>query len=311
MIYLSIPDDDDTKWVIQKHSKIKHEILRKYLGAFVSITGRSWTDFYYIDGFAGRGKYSGGELGSPLHALKTIEKVLCNKKLNLNLDSVNCIFVEQNDNNYRHLCQNIDGFQGSELICTHKYNKSFDKAFVDILDDFKDGLKENPSFFFIDPFGYSGIPFEIYEKIFNLYDESIGDQGRPEIFLSLMVGSINRWWKSPGKENQFDILFGTQNWKEKINQNINCDGVEAAEAISNYFRNRIIEKTNANHTFRYKIRHAENNRWLYDMVHATTNFKGLKVMKDVMYRIGVKGTYEFHGAKEKPLRRKKTLDDFI
>ena len=50
-------------------SEIKHDILRKYLRLFVNKLGASGR-IYYIDGFAGQGKYDDGKEGSALIAAR-------------------------------------------------------------------------------------------------------------------------------------------------------------------------------------------------------------------------------------------------
>jgi len=44
-------------------SEIKHDILRKYLRLFVNKLGAAGR-VYYVDGFAGQGKYDDGKEGS-------------------------------------------------------------------------------------------------------------------------------------------------------------------------------------------------------------------------------------------------------
>ncbi len=59
-------------WLLAPHTAAKLAILRSYLGAWFAILGRG-TNFdriIYIDGFAGPGRYKGGEDGSPIVALK-------------------------------------------------------------------------------------------------------------------------------------------------------------------------------------------------------------------------------------------------
>lgn len=58
-----------TIWDIEPHTIAKHKILESYLKAWFPILS-SWNGrINYIDGFAGPGKYSKGELGSPIIAL--------------------------------------------------------------------------------------------------------------------------------------------------------------------------------------------------------------------------------------------------
>ena len=64
-----IPDDADEKWVYTQHTAAKHEILHRYLGAWLAILGRArkgsgWRhkQLVLVDAFAGRGRYMGGEM---------------------------------------------------------------------------------------------------------------------------------------------------------------------------------------------------------------------------------------------------------
>ena len=61
----------DTVWDLEPHTRAKHEILERYLQAWVPILslGR-FPKVLYVDGFAGPGIYSGGEPGSPIIALR-------------------------------------------------------------------------------------------------------------------------------------------------------------------------------------------------------------------------------------------------
>ena len=60
----------DTIWPIEPHTSAKHQILRKYLDAWLPILGTYNKRVVYVDGFAGPGQYTGGEPGSPIVALQ-------------------------------------------------------------------------------------------------------------------------------------------------------------------------------------------------------------------------------------------------
>src|SRR5688572_18089678 len=60
-----------TTWRLEPHTRAKHEILRRYLQAWTPILSKSGSPrILYIDGFAGPGRYAGGEDGSPVIALQ-------------------------------------------------------------------------------------------------------------------------------------------------------------------------------------------------------------------------------------------------
>jgi three-Cys-motif partner protein len=55
-----------TTWRLEAHTRAKHEILGRYLQAWTPILSASGLPhILYIDGFAGPGRYDGGEDGSP------------------------------------------------------------------------------------------------------------------------------------------------------------------------------------------------------------------------------------------------------
>ncbi len=65
-----LADSDPEKWVYSQHAAAKHEILRRYLGAWLPILGSRHPKLVIYDGFAGRGRYRDGEDGSPVLTFK-------------------------------------------------------------------------------------------------------------------------------------------------------------------------------------------------------------------------------------------------
>jgi GMT-like wHTH domain len=60
-----------TIWDLEPHTAAKHEILRRYLQAWAPILSQgNFPQLVFVDGFAGPGRYSKGEEGSPLIAVK-------------------------------------------------------------------------------------------------------------------------------------------------------------------------------------------------------------------------------------------------
>src|SRR5262245_30846928 len=74
---MAMSDSLPTIWDAEPHTFAKHAILKRYLDAWLPIltrqsstfAGKSKRQILYIDGFAGPGKYLGGEAGSPVIAL--------------------------------------------------------------------------------------------------------------------------------------------------------------------------------------------------------------------------------------------------
>lgn len=52
--------------------RVKHALIREYLGGWLPILGSWHGRILYFDTHAGRGRHVIGELGSPIDALKTL-----------------------------------------------------------------------------------------------------------------------------------------------------------------------------------------------------------------------------------------------
>ena len=90
---------DATTWKIEPHTEVKHAILRKYLDAWIPIVSK-FKKANYIDGFSGPGRYSDGEEGSPIIAIKA----LIEHKLLVNIDAhYKFLFIEEKEDR----CDNL------------------------------------------------------------------------------------------------------------------------------------------------------------------------------------------------------------
>ena len=95
---MAIPKE--TLWPIEPHTVGKHRVLKSYLNAWLPIMG-SWNGrILFIDGFAGPGKYKGGEDGSPLVALKALKGHAVKSTITA---EVIFIFVEKNQERAEYL----------------------------------------------------------------------------------------------------------------------------------------------------------------------------------------------------------------
>ena len=79
-----------TLWKLEPHTKGKHAVMRGYLNAWLPIIARYNSRVLFIDGFAGPGKYVGGEEGSPLIAIRVLREHAARAKIK----EVFFIFIE-------------------------------------------------------------------------------------------------------------------------------------------------------------------------------------------------------------------------
>src|SRR5438128_2387562 len=98
-------DSDWRKWPYRPHTAAKHRVLSRYMKAWLSILGREArrrgrrAEVAIIDAFAGRGRYAGGETGSPLIFREIAGLVIEDGSL----DEVELFFVERDGTNHASL----------------------------------------------------------------------------------------------------------------------------------------------------------------------------------------------------------------
>ena len=91
-------------WEIEPHTLAKHEILRRYLGAWFAVLGSKIPRIVYLDGFCGPGMYKGGEPGSPMIALSVAQGL--DKRLQKT--EVIFFFIDERSDRLNHLQDQID-----------------------------------------------------------------------------------------------------------------------------------------------------------------------------------------------------------
>jgi three-Cys-motif partner protein len=71
-------DSDPKKWILKEHTRVKHEILDKYLTPWIFKLSSAYNTLLYIDGFAGRGEYfeenNFDGVGSPIIAMRKVQQ---------------------------------------------------------------------------------------------------------------------------------------------------------------------------------------------------------------------------------------------
>jgi len=231
----------------------KHNIFENYLEPWAKIiSNQPWVkDAYYVDAFAGRGKYKSGEEGSPVigaKILKKYQKPTC---------KLHCICIERDPNRYKVLDHSLKEFEMD--LNVEKHNSEF----LTCIDGILTQIGKSPAFFFIDPEGFSGMDFDKIGAILSL--------SHTEVLINFQYNAVQRWLKAPKVESTITKLFGTPDYK-KLRKESDLIKLYKAQirktgAFVWYFRNRFPRK----------------NRTFYYLVYATKNITGFKIMKDVMF----------------------------
>ena len=155
-------DNDLAKWDYDLHTGVKHRILQTDLIPWITILGAAGRGLVYVDGFAGRGRYPKGELGSPLVALDAMA-MHRNRSV-----PFTCHFVEKDPTNFANLRAEVERHRAvvSGRARPYFYNEPFSIAANTIIRRIQ--RADQPSFFFVDPFGYTDTPMELLGRVMAL-----------------------------------------------------------------------------------------------------------------------------------------------
>lgn len=259
-------------WELKEHTKAKHAILKRYLQSWFPIMGFSFDRILYIDGFAGPGRYSKGEDGSPIYALKIAKEIY--EKHNDKLKDTEFVFffIESKKDHFESLKYELEQLVFPKNFIIYLRNHTFQETMEEIF-EYLDNKGSNlaPTFAFIDPFGTKGIPFDLIKKIMS-YQSC-------EVFINHMYSGVLR------SQNISDHteLYGTKEWKKYV---------KIPGGLLKLYSNQLKKQAGVKYTKNFDIR-TKNNAPLFELVYATNNIKGLEKMKEAMWKVDPHGNYTF------------------
>lgn len=264
-------------------TRVKHEIVRKYIPSFFHILKSRQNNLIYIDGFAGRGTYdnsTSGECiqGSPLQALQVIAR-------NLDLaEKVTSIFVEADHKNFSALREEVDLFysQNSHIRKPEVLHGTFaDKmtALLDLVDHLNDSIA--PTFLFVDPCGVSGTSLQVITRLLS--------NRRCEAFIFFNIDGIRRVCGLTELSDSLVEVFGTEDRAERLRQGFKeCSLPSEKESmIVNFYRKALTEEIGRDIFITpFAIEHEKKRITSHYLIHVTKHPLGFKIMKDVMWKLG-------------------------
>jgi three-Cys-motif partner protein len=296
-----LKDSAPEKWEYREHTRVKHILLEKYLVAWIPILGKYNTRACYFDGFAGRGEYIDEEtdnviqVGSPLIALRVADR------LSKHFGKVICFFIEKDKDNFKNLEEvlerekpSIKNWHKIEVIKQNDEFANVASGIFQYLEEEKNTLV--PSFFFLDPFGFSGIPFSIIEKI--LFNP------KTEVFFTFMVRDIARFIRLRELEDTFNGLFGTDKWKGTIESS-----QKPEIALINLYREQLHNVANVKYSWPFRVCTSERVHTLYYLLHVTNHYKGHSIMKGIMFNQSGQGNFAYLGPQDITARSQMKMFD--
>jgi len=262
---------EHTIWELLPHTAAKHTILRTYLDAWFPIMS-SWNGrIVYLDGFAGPGRYEGGEPGSPIIALESAKthKAKLSKEI--------CFFfVEERKDRADNLEAEVKKLGCPESFKTEVRCGEFAPTLTAELDELaKEGLKIAPTFALVDPFGFAGIPYGLIKRLL--------ENPSCELFISFMVDAFNRWLNHPAAEVRANIseAFGSDEPFEVLKRPGN-----RVETLTEIYREGLRKIARFVRSFELRDK---NGRVVYHLFFASNKAKGHEKMKEAMWKVAPQG----------------------
>lgn len=264
-----------TLWDIKPHTKAKHEILQRYLGAWFGILGQRFQHILYIDGFCGPGRYSHGEEGSPLLALKAALGL----QSRLSKTKITFLFIDEREDRIAHLESELENLDIPTNYEVRPIVSRFDNVLSEIFDEAQNkGRRLVPTFAFIDPFGFKGIPFNLVQQL--LQNRST------EVFINVMMDSVNRFLEHPTDKTRQHIveLFGTQDVVEVAQE------TNRVMALRQFYQHQLQQHADY---VRYFEMCDENGRIIYYLFFASNHRLGHIRMKEAFWKVDDQAGYRF------------------
>lgn len=262
-------------WRLEPHGQAKHDILRRYLEAWFPILA-SWNKtMLYLDGFAGPGVYTAGQPGSPIIALQVATehaKVLRGRVL--------FCFIEEDADRIAVLQAEV-----AKLALPPNFEVEIRQSrFEDHIDQVLAavGGGQLPIFAFVDPFGFSGLPFAVISKLLK--------RPQGEVLVTLMAEFMNRFLTEAAVQKHIVETFGTDEVL-KFPGSVS----DRMEALAALYQDQLSGQ--ARFVRRFEMRN-EKDQPLYYLYFASSNRQGHIRMKEAMWRVDPLGEFRFSDASD-------------
>lgn len=290
---LHMTDTLPTVWQAEPHTLVKHAILRRYLDAWLPILTQQARllrqqygslgsrEILFVDGFAGPGKYTGGEPGSPVIALDAA----ITHKIAFPMP-VRLLFVEQREDRFKSLqevlapklaeaakSQNIHAVDPRQGDCDDVLNTMLDECEAK-------QIKFGPALAFLDQFGYGAVSMNLISRILS-YPQC-------EVFTYLNYKDMNRWITDDTKADAFTRAFGGEEWREARN----LPEKQRRDLLLSKYKQALKDRAGAKYVVSF-LMFDKSGIPLYWLLFCTNNPRGLEEMKKAMWYVDKTGEFRF------------------
>lgn len=254
--------------------KVKHDLIRSYLGGWFAKLGTWAGRVLYVDTHAGRGRHASGEPGSPLVALRVLLGHSHLERL-LRQSEFRFLFIERDLDNLNALGRELEAME--PLPGRVHVDRAAGDAFALLSDRIgrlvDEGTRLAPAFVFVDPFGFK-IPADLLARLMGA--------GRVELFVNIIWRELDmavRQKPEPGSamSDTLDSVFGGDEWRVAINGDTQDERADQAARL-------LASKVGAK-WWTYIRMVSGGNATRYMLLHLTNHDRGRDLMKDCIWKI--------------------------
>lgn len=264
----------------REQTRVKHEILEKYLRVYFNVLKKWNQNLLFIDGFAGPGAYqdnSSSQPGSPIRALQLIASNDDFTK------RVSTVFIEKDKILFSSLEEESKKFCDKNPLIRKPVliNAEFKEGMESILEQFEGtGKTLAPTFLFADPCGVGGVYFSTLARLLNACSS--------EIFLFFNIDGLKRiLGLGEARGKTLAEFLGSEEEAANLVKVIESMTPEEKEntIVARYF-DIIRQSTGAKFMTGFKIEKEERRSVSHYLIHITRHDLGFRLMKSVMWSVG-------------------------
>ena len=282
-------------------SVIKDSLLGGYLPQYFQKLLTSGRPIYYVDCFAGKGRFDDNNPGSPIIALEALEKSINQSSSSQARESVETCFIELH--HAEDLRKNLNTYNNAGLV-TEIVSGRFEDNIRNKLQD----KKGHNVFLYIDPYGIEALDSHLFDEFrtygfktfemlinfnsfgffrdacsamrVNVPEDDKAFQGLDEL-VEYEPTEVN---DSEQSQKLLSRIAGGDYWKAIVQDYRDklIDGYQAEKRLSTEYKNRL--KQEYTYVLDMPIRIKKENRPKYRMIHVCDHDDGCYLMAENMQR---------------------------
>ena len=276
-------DSLPTVWERPPHTKAKHDILTRYLGAWFGIFGFSKHErVNVLDGFAGPGRYEDDGPGSPVLTLTTL---LEHRSFSsFGGTTFNFVFNEWNEERFASLQDVLASLRTSRApwpgtVRVIERNLNFQVLARELLDSIPEGKQLAPTFAFVDPFGYKDVPMALIRDLVS--------HPSCELFIYFDFNSVNRFANAGVVDPHFTALFGCDEYKDAPPADAG-----RGQFIHDLYERQLRQECDFAHICSFEMVNKSGHTGSY-LFFCTRDDQAYDKMKEAMWKLAPGGGYRF------------------